>query len=203
MKQLFGKASVLDSEPTELQALALPVSGHPSSGIFMDHLALDSDASMAILDEWTEPAKLVLNSSALLTEEHQSVLDAFHLLREDAYVQKMVMALSTDKAVWNAVMNNDVVQEFKRSFKDAKETYLKGSSTPPPPGFMMWVMKNVHAKIREFFKTMFGLTNILFQAGDHSYQAGEQNYDFYDCIVRMSFMLTVFVFVMVTVARIR
>jgi hypothetical protein len=67
----------------------------------------------------------------------------------------------------------------------------------------MWVMKNVHAKIREFFKTMFGLTNILFQAGDHSYQAGEQNYDFYDCIVRMSFMLTVFVFVMVTVARIR
>jgi hypothetical protein len=84
---LFGKASVLDSEPTELQALALPVSGHPSSGIFMDHLALDSDASMAILDEWTEPAKLVLNSSALLTEEHQSVLDAFHLLREDAYVQ--------------------------------------------------------------------------------------------------------------------
>lgn len=28
------------------------------------------------------------------------------------------MALSTDKAVWDAVMNNDVVQEFKRSFQD-------------------------------------------------------------------------------------
>jgi hypothetical protein len=30
----------------------------------------------------------------------------------------MVMALSTDKAVWDAVMNNDVVQEFKKSFQD-------------------------------------------------------------------------------------
>jgi hypothetical protein len=36
-------------------------------------------------------------------------------------MQKMVMALSTDKAVWNAVMNNDVVQEFKRSFKDGMQ----------------------------------------------------------------------------------
>ena len=31
-------------------------------------------------------------------------------------MQKMVMALSTDKAVSQAVTNNEVVQEFKRSF---------------------------------------------------------------------------------------
>jgi hypothetical protein len=30
----------------------------------------------------------------------------------------MVMALSKDKAVWHAVMENKVVQEFKRSFQD-------------------------------------------------------------------------------------
>ncbi|KAI5011491.1 hypothetical protein ZWY2020_013628 [Hordeum vulgare] len=51
------------------------------------------------------------------------------LLQEDASVQKMVMALSTDKAVWDAVMNNEVVQEFKKSFQDAKETDTKGSSS--------------------------------------------------------------------------
>jgi hypothetical protein len=35
----------------------------------------------------------------------------------------MVMALSTDKAVWDAVMNNDVVQEFKRSFQDGMQVF--------------------------------------------------------------------------------
>lgn len=28
----------------------------------------------------------------------------------------MVVSLSSDKAVWDAVMKNDVVQEFKKSF---------------------------------------------------------------------------------------
>jgi hypothetical protein len=28
------------------------------------------------------------------------------------------MALSTDKTVWDAVMKNEVVQEFKKSFQD-------------------------------------------------------------------------------------
>jgi hypothetical protein len=33
-------------------------------------------------------------------------------------MQKMVMSLSCDKAVWNAVMNNEAVQDFRRSLHD-------------------------------------------------------------------------------------
>ncbi|WVZ86632.1 hypothetical protein U9M48_033385 [Paspalum notatum var. saurae] len=193
IKKVFENSAAVDLEAADLQALALPISGHPSSGIFVNHFALDSDASDVRLDEWTEPAMLVLNSSALLTKEHRAVLDAFHLLQEDASVQKMVMALSTDKAVWDAVMNNEVVQEFKKSFQDAKETDFKESSTAP--GFMMWVLENTQAKIREFLEKILGLVNMLFQAGD-------KNFDMSDDVVRMSFMLSVFVFIVVTVARI-
>jgi hypothetical protein len=109
-------------------------------------------------------------------------------------MQKVVMALSTDKAVWQAVTNNEVVQEFKRSFQDAKETVLKESSTAPP-GFMMWVLENTQEKIKEFLEKILGLVNMLFQAGD-------KDYDVSDDVVRMSFMLSVFVFIVVTIARI-
>ncbi|KAJ1272147.1 hypothetical protein BS78_06G180900 [Paspalum vaginatum] len=194
IKKVFENSAAVDPEAADLQALALPISGHPlSSGIFVNHFALDSDPSDVRLDEWTEPAMLVLNSSALLTKEHRAVLDAFHLLQEDTSVQKMVMALSTDKAVWDAVMNNEVVQEFKKSFQDAKETDFKGSSTAP--GFMMWVLESTQAKIREFLEKILGLVNMLFHAGD-------KNFDMSDDVVRMSFMLSVFVFIVVTVARI-
>ncbi|OEL17824.1 hypothetical protein BAE44_0021156 [Dichanthelium oligosanthes] len=192
IKQVFEKPSTVDSNVPNL-ALALPFARHPSSGIITNHFALDSDTSEVRLDEWIEPATLVLNSSALLTKEHRSVLDAFRLLDENPSVQKMVMALSGDKAVWHAVMKNEVVQEFKRSYQDAKETDLKESSTAAP-GFMMWVLENTHAKIKEFLEKILGLMNMLFQDGD-------KNYDMPDDVVRMSFMLSVFVFIVVTIAR--
>ncbi|XP_062226355.1 uncharacterized protein LOC133924710 [Phragmites australis] len=194
IQQVFENPSAVDSDAPELQALALPVSGHPSSGIFVNYFSPDSDASEIGLEEWIEPALLVLNSSALLTREHRNVLDAFQLLQEDSSVQKMVMALSTDKAVWDAVMNNEVVQEFKRSFQDAKETDLKGSSTAPPR-VMKWVLENTQAKIKEFLEQILRLVNVLFQAED-------KNCDLYDDVMRMSFMLSVFVFIVVTIARI-
>ncbi|KAE8770135.1 hypothetical protein D1007_58193 [Hordeum vulgare] len=69
-------------------------------------------------DDWVEPAAYVLNSTSLLTREHMNVLDAFHLLQRDPNVQKMVMSLSCDRTVWDAVMNNEAVREFRRSFHD-------------------------------------------------------------------------------------
>ena len=59
----------------------------------------------------------------------------------------------------------------------------------------MWVLENTQSKIKEFFEIIIGLVNLLFQAGD-------KDYDISDDVVRMSFMLSVFVFVVVTIARI-
>jgi hypothetical protein len=77
----------------------------------------------------------------------------------------------------------------------AKEADLDGRSTASPPGFMMWVLENTQAKIKELLEKILGLVNMLFLAGD-------KDYDMSDDIVRMSFMLSVFVFIVVTIARI-
>lgn len=83
---MFEKPSGVDSDSPEL-ALALPMSVHASCGLIVDHFSLDSAKSEFGSDEWTEPAMLVLNSSALLTKEHRGVLDALRLLHEDPSVQ--------------------------------------------------------------------------------------------------------------------
>ncbi|KAM0925695.1 hypothetical protein ACQ4PT_004025 [Festuca glaucescens] len=203
IQQVFENPSAADSDAVELQAIALPIAGLPSSGMFVNYFAADSDISEKQivnspsnigLDDCMEPAALALNSTALVRRDHQNVLDAFQLLQEDSSVQKMVMALSTDKAVWDAVMNNDVVQEFKKSFQDAKETDNKGCSTTP--GMMKWVLENTQAKIKEFLEKILQLVHTLFQAGS-------KDYDLSDDLVRMSFMLSVFVFIVVTIARIK
>lgn len=204
IQQVFENPSAADSDAVELQAIALPIAGLPSSGMFVNYFAADSDISEKQianspsnigLEDCMEPAALALKSTALVTREHQNVLDAFQLLQEDSSVQKMVMALSTDKAVWDAVMNNDVVQEFKKSFQDAKGSDNKGSSSTPP-GMMKWVLENTHAKIKEFLDKILQLVHTLFQAGS-------KDYDLSDDLVRMSFMLSVFVFIVVTLARIK
>ncbi|KAL5215219.1 hypothetical protein ABZP36_004371 [Zizania latifolia] len=210
IQQVFESNHGVDSD-APAQALALPpISGLPSSGMFVNYFAensialdkkIDQPANLehstpdSASEEWIEPAALVLNSTALLTREHRNVLDAFHLLQKDPDVQKMVMALSTDKSVWDAVMKNEVVQEFRRSFQDAKETDLNGSSCAPP-GVMKWVMENTQAKIKEFLETILKLVNMLFQTDG-------KDSDLYDDAVRMSFVLTVFVFIVVTIARIK
>ncbi|XP_052153790.1 uncharacterized protein LOC127771883 [Oryza glaberrima] len=220
IQEVFENHPGLDSD-APAQALALsPISGLPPSGMFVNYFAegstpsdikiedstpsdvkIDQLASLehstpdTASEECIEPAMLVLNSTALLTREHRNVLDAFHLLQVDSSVQKMVMALSTDKSVWDAVMKNEVVQEFRKSFQDAKEADPNGSSSASP-GVMKWVMETTQAKIKEFLESILKLVNMLFQAQS-------EDYDLYDDTVRMSFMLAVFVFIVVTVARIK
>jgi hypothetical protein len=60
---------------------------------------------------------------------------------------------------------------------------------------MKWVLENTQAKIKELLEQILRVVNMLFQAEDN-------NNDLYDDAVRMSFMLTVFIFIVVTIARI-
>ncbi|KAI4320079.1 hypothetical protein MLD38_033595 [Melastoma candidum] len=47
----------------------------------------------------------------------ESVFDAFDMMRFEQSIQKMVMSISSDKAVWEAVLNNEVVKELRELYK--------------------------------------------------------------------------------------
>ncbi|KAI4992217.1 hypothetical protein ZWY2020_046709 [Hordeum vulgare] len=77
---------------------------------------VDSDYKIVFWSPPTGDEVRVAFSS--IQEEHMNVLDAFRLLQRDPNVQKMVMSLSCDRTVWDVVMNNEAVREFRRSFHD-------------------------------------------------------------------------------------
>ena len=89
---MLEKLYAVDSDGPEL-ALALPISGHPSFGIFENHFAIESDALDVRSYEWsvTEWSETAHKSSAQLltkvTNEHKSVLDAVRLLNENTSLQ--------------------------------------------------------------------------------------------------------------------
>ncbi|KAI4980922.1 uncharacterized protein LOC123402446 [Hordeum vulgare subsp. vulgare] len=173
----------VDSDETQKQIALLSNSEDSSSS--------NSSGS----DDWVEPAAYVLNSTALLTREHRNVLDAFRLLQRDPNVQKMVMSLSCDRTVWDAVMNNEAVQEFRRSFQDGKEVNRKGNPCGPA-AVLKWILANTQAKITEFFDNISKIVSMLFHP-----QSEEDKPDLYNDAVKVSFMLSVFVFIVVAVAR--
>ncbi|EEE57513.1 hypothetical protein OsJ_07799 [Oryza sativa Japonica Group] len=185
MFRVFGDPFRAHSYETEEQS-ALSTSVHSSSG--------NSSGS----DDWIEPAAYALNSTALLTREHRNVLDAFRLLQKDPNVQKMVMSLSCDRAVWDAVMNNEAVQEFRRSFQDDKEAAGRKGNPGGPAGVLKWILGNTQAKIMEFMNNIMKIVNMLFHSDDD-----EAKPDLYTDAVKVSFMLSVFIFIVVAIARIK
>ncbi|XP_039160592.1 uncharacterized protein LOC120289569 [Eucalyptus grandis] len=50
----------------------------------------------------------------------ERVYDAFNMLQTEPAVQRMVVSLSSDKAVWDAVLNNEVVKELMESYHAAE-----------------------------------------------------------------------------------
>uniref|UniRef100_A0A0D3F8F7 Uncharacterized protein n=1 Tax=Oryza barthii TaxID=65489 RepID=A0A0D3F8F7_9ORYZ len=168
--RVFGDPFRAHSYETEEQS-ALSTSVHSSSG--------NSSGS----DDWIEPAAYALNSTALLTREHRN---------------KMVMSLSCDRAVWDAVMNNEAVQEFRRSFQDDKEAAGRKGNPGGPAGVLKWILGNTQAKIMEFMNNIMKIVNMLFHSDDD-----EAKPDLYTDAVKVSFMLSVFIFIVVAIARIK
>ncbi|KAL6633850.1 hypothetical protein ACP70R_026521 [Stipagrostis hirtigluma subsp. patula] len=184
IQQVFENPFGVDTDITNRQTALLSTSGH-SSG--------NSSGS----DDWIEPAAYVLNSTALLSREHRNVLDAFRLLQKDPTVQKMVMSLSCDKAVWDAVMNNEAVQDFRRSLHNGKEKGRKGNSDSPAE-VLKWILDSAQAKVLEFLDNVMKIVNMLIHP-----RSDEEKPDMYSDTVKASLMLTVFVFIVVAIARIK
>ncbi|KAJ0041982.1 hypothetical protein Pint_17192 [Pistacia integerrima] len=57
--------------------------------------------------DWVEPSLHLSNSRMLQPYGPDRVYDAFHLLQTEPSIQRMVVSLSSDQAVWKAVLNNE------------------------------------------------------------------------------------------------
>ncbi|OMO98166.1 hypothetical protein COLO4_14095 [Corchorus olitorius] len=123
----------------------------------------------------------------------------------------MVFSLSSDKAVWNAVLNNEVVRELRESFYAAEENNplsSEGSSdensdeSNKATNIVMWIFDNTKAKIMDIFDKITKLVNELFKMPpDYEKGAAEGTLGPFEERLRTSFLLSVVVLLIVVVAR--
>ncbi|KAI7740463.1 hypothetical protein M8C21_003687 [Ambrosia artemisiifolia] len=154
--------------------------------------------------DWIEPSTSMLKAHC----GSECVYDAFHLLQTEPSVKKMVMSLSSDKSVWEAVMNNEAVRELRDSVYEANKSILGDvvdSSDGPTPvlDVLQWILVNTKAKLMDLVKKTTEMVNRLFQSTINEKandQEGAKTEPF-EKIVRSSFFLSVMVLLIVVVTR--
>lgn len=220
---VFGSAPSVDEVQhavSSLQQVLEPVS---YSQLLKDRAAYDSDKDVAnhIYSptklirkipsvgsevDWMEPSLQPWNSRFLKPQGSDRVCSALHLLQTEPAVQRMVVALSSDKAVWDAVMNNDVVRELRDSFvkvdKNVGESVDldKGSDDPESAaGLLSYIFSNTKAKVMDVIDKITGVINKLFLPPE-SEKTGKST-DLFEDRLRTSLLLSVVVLLVVVVTR--
>ncbi|KAG6422353.1 hypothetical protein SASPL_118921 [Salvia splendens] len=163
-------------------------------------LALGSSSPTQECDEieWFEPSHNLYSSKEMQRRPSNDVVNvALHLLETEPCVQRMVVSLSSDKAIWDAVMNNEVVKELRGSMHRVGSLVSESSDVPSGDedgNMISWVVKFAKAKIMQVMDLITKIVGNVFQ-GD------KKGDDGLDEKVKSSLLLSILVLAMVILAR--
>jgi hypothetical protein len=144
------------------------------------------------------------NPSMLKSLGFGNVDDAFSLLQIDPSVQRMVSSISSDKAVWDAILSNNAVQNLQQSLSAAKEVRPQSSSEKPDLATMIvdWILDIAKAKVLELIEQFISLVTMIFQPPEQKKKFAAQNTDGrLDEKLRSSLLLSVIILLIVVVTR--
>lgn len=115
----------------------------------------NSNKSCGTLDNQMELELNEDNYRMLQKVGHDNVREAFHLLQNDPTVQRMVMSVASDKAVWDALLKNEKVHEFRQSFQQGELKLLETSKGTENSAFhkenpFFQAIENIKTKVMEF-----------------------------------------------------
>ncbi|KAI3889878.1 hypothetical protein MKX03_017801 [Papaver bracteatum] len=154
-------------------------------------------------EDWVEPALHVNNPRTLRSHGYERVYTAFHLLQTDPSVQRMVVSLSTDKALWDAVLNNEAVQELRESFRSAESgeelrSSEEGLPLDEPKNMLKWMLEETKGKFIEFVEKITSLLSAMFQPQEKEPEVAN---DMFEDTLRSSLFLSVMVLMVVVITR--
>ncbi|GLT39826.1 hypothetical protein SLA2020_139950 [Shorea laevis] len=152
--------------------------------------------------DWMEPSMHLYGPNR--------VYDAFHLLQTDPCIKNMVISLSSDKAVWDAVLNNEVVQELRESYFTAEDKKLEildenSDDSKKEVNFVQWIFDSTKAKVLELMGKITNIVNELFRPPPPEAETTTGSTavaeDPFQEKLRTSFLLSVMVLLIVVVSR--
>ncbi|CAO2816283.1 unnamed protein product [Amaranthus hypochondriacus] len=163
--------------------------------------AVQRTSSKGSDSDWMEPSMQPYDRKLVQSPRWGRVYDAFHLLETEPSVQRMVVSLSSDKAVWNAVLNNEAVREIRDSYRNADSVPPSSDEKPDPSktnlNILKWVFNDMKVKLLEILGNISQFIADIFTPLDYN---KEQYFVFSDKL-KSSFLLTVVVLLIVVVAR--
>lgn len=182
-----------------LQQVIAPVSPLLSTtGEAPSDLVNDAAEDSDVLD-WIEPSKQIYDQSVARSRGWERVYDAFHLLQTEPSVQRMVISLSSDKAVWDAVLNNEAVREIRESYCNVVETNDSSDENSDPsdtnPNVLKWMFDNMKVKLLEVIEIITQFVGKILKPLDPN-----ETSTFSEKLMS-TFLLTVVVLLIVVVAR--
>ncbi|KAL8051015.1 hypothetical protein ABFX02_06G118400 [Erythranthe guttata] len=162
------------------------------NGIGFERLNYSPEREM----DWIEPLENDYNSN------NRAVYDAFHLLHTQTSVQRMVVSLSSDKALWDAVMNNEAVKDLRRSLHQDNNVVVGESSgegsggSNPVKDLLSWIVANAKSRMMQLIDTMAKFVSQYFEL-----QNEEEKGDPLDEKLKTSLLLSIIVLFVVVVTR--
>ncbi|KAL6289930.1 hypothetical protein ACE6H2_007440 [Prunus campanulata] len=152
--------------------------------------------------QWLQQILDCCVTKKLLSYGQRRVYEAFQLLQTDPCVKRLVVSLSSDKALWEAVTNNELVKKLQEPIFPG----LPQSENEEPElstRIMRWIMDVTKAKIMQLIETFQSLVNemLLPPETPPSEKPTADDEDKFEAKVRSSLLLSVVILLIVVVAR--
>ncbi|XP_057466826.1 uncharacterized protein LOC130756344 [Actinidia eriantha] len=172
---VFGSVPSIDEVQNAVSALSqFPIFAYNSDKDVADEITsptapMNKVSSDGTERDWIEPSLQPLRGSRMLQPYGSDrVYDAFHLLQTDPCIQRMVVSVSSDKTVWEAVLNNDVVREIRQSLSKVDKSVSEklddtSDSSMAATNILNWIFDKTKAKVMELIEKITKLVNELFQ----------------------------------------
>ncbi|PIN08488.1 hypothetical protein CDL12_18936 [Handroanthus impetiginosus] len=130
--------------------------------------------------------------------------DAFSKMENEPALRDLIVSLSCDKAIWEAILSNKAVQDLQGSISAAKKEKLLsyGEESDITTILLKWIMAFTKSKILELIEKFVLLVNEIFQPAPKEKPTSELN-DLLEDKVRSSFLLSVIILLIVVFTRIQ
>ncbi|KAL6965074.1 hypothetical protein U1Q18_036132 [Sarracenia purpurea var. burkii] len=132
------------------------------------------------------------------------VADAFHLLQTESSVLRIVTSISTDKAVWNAILNNPEIQNLRDSpstVNQGESRRSSGEDSDVSSPIIEWILNITREKILELVEKFISLVNLIFQPPEKMKLSAAEGADQVNDKLRSSVLLSVVILLIVVVTR--
>ncbi|CAN0902332.1 hypothetical protein LINGRAHAP2_LOCUS21932 [Linum grandiflorum] len=208
----FGAAPSADEVHSAVNQLSQFVGSGRYTRLIRDKYGDEENYAAGFELDWKEPSSPQFSSTstrALQPYGSDTVHRAFHLLQSDQSVQRMVTSLSSDAAIWDAVMNNEVVRELRQAYypdlrsEDSttpKSTITDEADDAEEINVVKWIIDNTKARVTELMENIAKLLNMVFGPRAGEGDGGKAGITF-DEKVTTSLLLSVVVLLIVVLGR--